>query len=996
MSRSNTSCFSLLLVVLLSLLVSEYSSKRAAAAAADDDRETLLAVRKEWGGPAQLASWDPAADHCSWRGVTCAAGGRGAVTELSFDGLNLTGTVPASVCALKSLARLDLSYNHLTGAFPAAALYACAELGFLDLSNNQFSGLLPRDIDRLSPAMEHLNLSVNRFDGEVPPTVTRLPALKSLLLDTNNFTGAYPAAEISKLAGLEVLTLADNAFARAPVPTEFSKLINLTCLWMEQMNLAGEIPEAFSSLTELTVFSLASNQLTGSIPAWVLQHAKLQNIYLFNNSLSGELASNVTAVNLVEVDVSTNQLTGEIPEAFGNLKNLTFLALHQNKFTGSIPASIGLLPQLRDIRIYDNQFCGELPPELGKHSPLGNLEVGKNNLSGPLREGLCANGMLYDIVAFNNNFSGALPANLGHCVLLDNLKLYNNRFSGDFPVNIWSFPKLTTVMIQNNNFTGTLPTEISFNISRIEMGNNMFTGSVPTSATGLLTFLAENNQLAGELPSDMSKLANLTDLSVPGNRITGSIPTSIKLLQKLNSLNMSGNRMSGTIPPGSIGLLPSLTILDLSGNELTGDIPSDMGQLHFSSLNMSLNQFTGEVPPSLQNPADSRSFLGNQLCARAADWGTNLPTCPGGAHDDLSRSLVILFSLLAGVVLISCVGVAWLLFRRRSDGQDVTDWKMTAFTQLDFAEQEVLREIREENVIGSGGSGKVYRIHLGAGHGRDKEGGGGGRMVAVKKIWNAAKLDAKLDKEFESEVKVLGSIRHSNIVKLLCCISSQSAKLLVYEYMESGSLYRWLHHRDREGAPAPLDWPTRLAIAIDAAKGLSYMHHDCAQPVVHRDVKSSNILLDPKFQAKIADFGLARMLAKAGEAETVSAIGGTFGYMPPEYGYRSRVSEKVDVYSFGVVLLELTTGKVANDSGADRCLAESAWRRYQQGPPFDDVVDRDIPDTACYLQDILAVFTLGVICTGEEPQARPSMKDVLHQLTRCCRMPAEAETCRVE
>jgi hypothetical protein len=110
------------------------------------------------------------------------------------------------------------------------------------------------------------------------------------------------------------------------------------------------------------------------------------------------------------------------------------------------------------------------------------------------------------------------------------------------------------------------------------------------------------------------------------------------------------------------------------------------------------------------------------------------------------------------------------------------------------------------------------------------------------------------------------------------------------------------------------------------------------------------------------------------------AIGELFA----EYGYRSTVSEKVDVYSFGVVLLELTTGKVANDSGADVCLAEWAWRRYQAGPPFDDVVDRDIRDTACYLQEILAVFTLGVICTGEEPQARPSMKDVRHQLTRCC------------
>ncbi|CAL5042347.1 unnamed protein product [Urochloa decumbens] len=990
MSGPTTFCrFPLLLVLLLFLLLAGGGTSQPAAAG---DRDTLLAIKKDWGNPPQLKSWDPAAapDHCTWTGVTCA--GAAAVTGLTLSNLFLAGSVPASVCALKSLARLDLSYNNLTGAFPAAALHACANLTFLDLSNNQLSGPLPRDMNlNLSPAMEHLNLSTNGFSGEVPPAVARLTRLKSLLLDTNRFTGAYPAAEISHLAGLEVLALACNAFAAAPVPLEFAKLTNLTYLWLDKMNLTGEIPEAFSGLTELTTFSMAFNELTGPIPAWVLQHAKLQNIYLYGNTLSGEVPRNVTAMNLIELDFSSNNLTGGIPEGIGKLKNLTILFLYKNRLTGTIPASIGLLP-LRDLRIFNNQLSGELPPELGKHSPLGNLEVGNNNLSGPLREALCANGKLYDIVAFNNSFSGELPANLGDCVTINNLMLHNNRFSGEFPAKIWSFPKLTTVMIQNNSFTGTLPSEISPNMSRIEMGNNMFSGSFPQLATGLKVFHAENNRLGGELPADMSKLGNLTDLSVSGNRITGSIPASIKLLQKLNTLNLSANRISGVIPPGCLGTLPTLTTLDLSDNLLTGSIPSDISNL-INSLNLSSNQLTGEVPALLQIAAYDRSFLGNPgLCAQAGS-GTSLPTCRGGGdgnRDELSKGLMALFAVLAGIVLVGSVGIAWLLFRRRKESLEVTDWKMTAFTHLNFAESDVLGNISEQNVIGSGGSGKVYRIHLG-GAGDEET----GRMVAVKRIWNSRKVDEKLDKEFESEVKVLGSIRHNNIVKLLCCISSQEAKLLVYEYMENGSLDRWLHHREREGAPAPLDWPTRLAVAIDAAKGLSYMHHDCAQPIVHRDVKSSNILLDPDFQAKIADFGLARILVKSGEPESVSAIGGTFGYMAPEYGYRPKVNEKVDVYSFGVVLLELTTGKVANDSGADMCLAEWAWRRYQKGAPFDDVVDEAIREPA-YMQDILSVFTMGVICTGDNPLTRPSMKEVLHQLVRCEQIAAEAEACQVD
>ncbi|VAI77446.1 unnamed protein product [Triticum turgidum subsp. durum] len=888
----------LLLAVLL--LAGESSSQPASG-----DQATLLAIKKGWGDPAQLASWDPAAhaDHCSWTGVACEGAGAGrVVTGLSLQKLNISGEVPGSVCDLANLARLDLSYNNLTGAFPGAALYRCARLRSLDLSYNGFDGALPDDIGLLSSAMEHLNLSANHFSGAVPAAVAGLPLLKSLILDTNQFTGAYPAAEISKLTGLEKLTLAVNPFAPAPAPSEFAKLTNLSYLWMADMNMTGEIPKAYSSLVKLEMLSVTGNNLTGGIPAWVLQLPKLKYVYLFNNGLTGELPRNITAVNLMELDVSSNNLTGEIPEDIGNLKNLSILFMYTNQLTGTIPASMATLPKLSDIRLFENKLSGELPAELGKHSPLVNLE---------------------------------------------------------FPAKIWSFPKLTTLMIHNNGFTGALPAVLSENITRIEMGNNKFSGSFPTSATGLSVFQAENNQLSGDLPVNMSKFANLTDLSVSGNQLTGSIPASVNLLQKLNSLNLSGNRLSGTIPPSSIGLLPSLNILDLSGNEITGAIPPDFNNLKLNKLDMSSNQLTGEVLPSLQSAAYESSFVGNHgLCARKGS-GVDLPKC-GSARDELSRGLIVLFSMLAGIVLVGSVGIACLLFRRRKEQQEVTDWKMTQFTHLGFTESDVLNNIREENVIGSGGSGKVYRIHLPARAGGDEEhgGSGGGRMVAVKRIWNARKLEAKFDKEFEAEVK-------------------------------------WLHHLDRQGAPAPLDWPTRLAIAIDSAKGLSYMHHDSAQSIVHRDVKSSNILLDPEFHAKIADFGLARMLVKSGELESVSAIGGTFGYMAPEYASRLRVNEKVDVYSFGVVLLELITGKVANDGGADVCLAEWAWRRYQKGSPFNDVVDEHIRDPA-NMADILAVFTLGVICTGENPPARPSMKEVLQHLIRCDRMSAQAEACQLD
>ncbi|XP_049378220.1 receptor-like serine/threonine-protein kinase At1g78530 [Solanum stenotomum] len=154
-----------------------------------------------------------------------------------------------------------------------------------------------------------------------------------------------------------------------------------------------------------------------------------------------------------------------------------------------------------------------------------------------------------------------------------------------------------------------------------------------------------------------------------------------------------------------------------------------------------------------------------------------------------------------------------------------------------------------------------------------------------------------------------------NAPELTCCISSLYRKLLVYEYFEKQSLDKWLHGKKRaaslgQSSTPALDWRKRLNIAIGASQGLCYMHHHCTRPIIHRDIKSSNILLDSEFNAKIADFGLAKILSRRDDdPETTSAIAGTFGYIAPEYALTSKVNVKTDIYSYGVVLLELTTGR---------------------------------------------------------------------------------------
>jgi len=531
----------------------------------------------------------------------------------------------------------------------------------------------------------------------------------------------------------------------------------------------------------------------------------------------------------------------------------------------------------------------------------------------------------------------------------------------------------------------------------LHIGNNRFGGSIPAVAVSLKRFNAENNQFSGEIPGNLGNgMPQLLALNLSGNQISGSIPWSFSRLSYLEQMDVSRNLLTGEIPP-ELGTIPALNVLDLSSNELSGSIPSALAKLELSSLNLSSNQLSGRVPAGLAIAAYDRSFVGNpNLCTAPATSGdlagVRPCTCSGGCSGGVSPALRS--GLLAtGAVLLLIFGTAFAFFvvhdvrARRRLAKKTDDWKMTPFQALDFKDMAIPHGLKEESLVGHGGSGRVYRVTY-----TNRYNGSTG-VVAVKQIQSSGPLDKKLEREFESEAGILGNVRHKNIIKLLCCLSGAESKLLVYDYMDNGSLDMWLHGRAlraghamvriRSLGRAPLDWPTRLGVAIGAAQGLCYMHHECSPPIVHRDIKTSNILLDSEFRAKVADFGLARLLVQAGAPETMSVISGSVGYIAPECAYYTRrVNEKMDVYSFGVVLLELTTGKEAADGGEHGCLAEWARHHYRSGASITDTIDKCIKYAGCH-GEIETVFRLGVTCTGNSPSSRPTMKDVLQMLLKC-------------
>ncbi|GFP86741.1 receptor-like protein kinase 5 [Phtheirospermum japonicum] len=629
----------------------------------------------------------------------------------------------------------------------------------------------------------------------------------------------------------------------------------------------------------------------------------------------------------------------------------------------------------------------------------------------------CTNGSVTSLVIINGTITDTVPPSICHLNNLTHIDLQLNFIPGPFPTVLYNCSKLEYLDLSLNYFNGTIPDDINRLSPRLQYLNlaaNNFTGDIP-SAIGSLPSLTSlqlvSNLFNGSFPPEIGNLLNLEELALSYNPLSGSIADSIFLLEnltilylyknqlsgfiprrvealKLQALDLSNNTLTGTIPE-DFGKLTSLTGLDLSQNAFSGQIPPEIGHLRLSSLNLSSNRLSGRIPDEYDNAAFDGSFLNNPgLCSNIPSLrlvSCRLATTTRKTKRVSSNFIAVVSSLAAVAFLVGFLYAIYVRrsYKKRNHVSDSSTWKLTSFQRLNFTETNILSSLVDDNQIGKGGSGRVYRVPIN--HRSTK-------YVAVKRIWDNVKFDQKLEKEFLAEVRILGTIRHSNIVKLLCCISSERSKLLVYEYMENHSLDKWLHGKKKpQNIPGSvynvvLDWPKRLQIAIGAAQGLCYMHHDCSPPIIHRDVKSSNILLDSEFNAKVADFGLAKILVKHGEPNTMSVVAGSFGYMAPEYAQTRRVNEKIDVYSFGVILLELVTGREAHYGDETSSVAQWTWRYVQEGKPIVDALDEDIKETD-YLEEINTVLKLGLICTSNFPSSRPSMNDVLQILLRCSERP---------
>lgn len=891
---------------------------------------------------------------------------------------NITGEVGGVFGKCWNLKFLDLSANELIGdIWP----------GFdgmkeVSLSGNRFSGTIPTWIFSNNCSLRVLDLSENDFSGQLPAEVSNCKGLEELNLWGNNFTGPIPE-EIGLLPNIRALYLGNNSFSRE-IPESLTGLNNLMFLDLSRNGFGGDIQGIFGRLTQVKYLLLHKNGYTGGMySSGVLNLPNIARLDLSYNNFSGPLPVEASRMSSLKFLVlAYNNFTGSIPSEYGNLSGLQALDLSFNNLNGSIPRSLGNLRSLLWLMLANNSLTGPIPPELGNCSSLLWLNLANNQLSGEMPSQLTSIGTNPTPTFMLNRANDHMPAGSGECLAM------KRWIPADYPPFSFVYTLLTRKKCRSLWDT-------------ILKGYGLFSVCLPGSnirSTQISGYLQlSGNQLSGSLPVQIGEMLNFSMVHLGKNLFDGELPSAIGQLP-LVVLNISDNVFSGEIPM-QIGNLKCLMNLDLSYNNFSGAFPTSLNNLSdLSKFNISYNPYISGVIPATGQLAtfEKWSFLGDPLLRLPVFIDNTTNGAPGRMHvanknpKAIGAFLVVLALILAFLVCGLMTLIVCLLVKSPIDSpgyllQGLKDhhglasssgasspWMSntikvirldkTAFTHSDIV--KATRSFSDDRIIGRGGSGTVYRGVL-----------PDGREVAVKKLQTEG-MDG--EREFRAEMEVLSGNGfgwpHPNLVPLYGWCLDGSDKLLVYEYMEGGSLEDLITDR------ISLNWRRRLEAAIDVARALVFLHHECYPSIVHRDVKASNVLLDKNGRARVTDFGLARVV-DAGGSHVSTMVAGTVGYVAPEYGQTWQATTKGDVYSYGVLAMELATGRRAVDGG-EECLVEWAKRvmgdRRSNNIPVALLVS-GLADGAERMSELLRV---GIWCTAESPHCRPNMKEVLAVLFR--------------
>ncbi|XP_010443729.1 PREDICTED: receptor-like protein kinase At5g59670 [Camelina sativa] len=443
--------------------------------------------------------------------------------------------------------------------------------------------------------------------------------------------------------------------------------------------------------------------------------------------------------------------------------------------------------------------------------------------------------------------------------------------------------------------------------------------------------------------------------------------TNISTPPRITSLDLSSTGLTGTIA-AALQNLTQLEKLDLSNNKLTGGVPEFLGNMKsLTVINLSGNNLNGSIPQALQGKGLELSVEGNpMLCVSASCRKSPKKKFP----------LAIVVASVVGAAIVITVLVLFLVIRKKKStvveglhllpGASAVNATFANKSSRRFTYSEVVKMTNNfHRVLGKGGFGMVY-------HGSVN----GYEQVAVKVLSQSSTQGYK---EFKAEVDLLMRVHHTNLVSLVGYCYEGDHLALIYEFLPNGDLKQ---HLSGKGGGSIINWSTRLRIALEAALGLEYLHVGCKPPMVHRDIKTANILLDENFKAKIADFGLSRSFQGGGDSEESTVIAGSRGYLDPEYNHSGRLAEKSDVYSFGIVLLEMITNQpVINQTSEYPHITQRVGFQIKRGDILE-VMDPNLGKDYD-INSAWRALELAMSCANPSSSKRPSMSQVINELKEC-------------
>ncbi|KAF8020061.1 hypothetical protein BT93_G0685 [Corymbia citriodora subsp. variegata] len=974
------------------------------------DRLALLEFKDRLADPSGvLSSWNDTIHFCEWYGVTCGRRHR-RVTVLDLHSKNLSGAIPSHIGNLSFLRELHLQNNSLISEISPqfGRLY---RLQKLFLNNNSFSGQIPSNLSYCSNLLV-LNLGWNALEGNLPTELGSLSKLQGLVLQCNGLTGNIPPS-FGNLSSLQVFTTLLNNLS-GTIPETLGQLRNLYTLILGVNKFVGTIPISIFNISTMAMLDVAENQLEGGLPSDLgFTLPNLEGIGLSDNHFTGPIPESISnASNLGEIEIVLNNFSGNVP-SFSKMRGLYWFNIGQNSLGSGQSSDLDFLCSLTNstnldtLGIDSNIFRGPIPDCIGNLSiTLSLFASSYNHISGTLPSGIGNLINLESLTMWGNNISGNIPSQIGNLNKLQILDLSQNDFSGQIPESIGNLRMLTKLSLYSNSLRGSIPSSLGNcqNLLLLDLSSNNLSGYIHPnimSLSSLSIYLdLSQNSLTGPLPGEIGNLKNLGELRLYGNKLSQQIPSSIGSCITLEILYLEDNFFEGPLP-STMSSMRGLQLLNVSNNRLSGQIPEFLGSLNLTNLSLTYNDFEGPLPTGgVFGSAISTSVVGNKkLCGGLPDF--QLPTCDykESKQTGLSGTAKILISTVSALVGVACIlSLLYFFWCRYNKKASASSFFEDGLLHVSY--QSLLKAtsgFSSSNLLGVGSFGSVYKGLL------DQT-----QSIIAIKILDLTHHGAS--KSFIAECEALRRIRHRNLVKVITACSGfdyngNDFKALVYEFMSNGSLDEWLHPIGSQyTARRELSLLERVNIAIDVAYALDYLHHHCETPIVHCDLKPSNVLLDDEMTGHVGDFGLARFLPEATHKLLVdqsSSVGvkGSFGYIAPEYGSGSAVSTEGDVYSFGVLILEMFTGKRPTDDMFQNGLNLYRFTKAALIDQVEKVIDpvllqenqnlekrqtiakKGKNKSLCgTLECLVSIIEIGVACSSESPGERMDINDALTKL----------------